>query len=120
MSLVTLIDAELAYGDTPLLDGASLGIEPGERLGLIGRNGSGKSSLLAVLAGTRSLDDGELRMADGTRVVHVEQEPVLPEAPTLRDSLLERLATVLGRDHEDWALAARLDASADRFSLAAC
>ena len=90
MPLLTLHDAELAYGDFPLLDGASLALEAGERIGLIGRNGTGKSSLLGVIAGTTALDDGELRKRDGLRIARVEQEPVLPEEPTLKESLLAR------------------------------
>ena len=58
MTLIALKDAELAFGLTPLLDRASLAIDAGDRIGLIGRNGTGKSSLLAVLAGKLPLDDG--------------------------------------------------------------
>src|SRR6187399_1815236 len=90
MTLIALKDAELAFGMTPLLDRASLAIAAGDRVGLIGRNGTGKSSLLAVLAGTLSLDDGEVQRKPGLRVTLVEQEPVLPDAPTVRDSLLLR------------------------------
>jgi ATP-binding cassette subfamily F protein uup len=50
MTLATLLDAELAYGDEPLLDHAHLTVLDGERIGLIGRNGTSESSLLAVLA----------------------------------------------------------------------
>ena len=57
MTLCTLIDAELAFGDVPLLDHAALSVQDGERIGLIGRNGTGKSSLLGVLAGRIALDD---------------------------------------------------------------
>ena len=73
--LLTLADAELAYGDLPLLDRASFALEERERVGLIGRNGAGKSSLLAVLAGAVALDDGELKTREGLRVVLVPQEP---------------------------------------------
>jgi ATP-binding cassette subfamily F protein uup len=92
MPLLTLQDAELAYGDFPLLDRAEFSLEAGERIGLIGRNGTGKSSLLAVIAGRAALDDGELRKRDGLSVALIEQEPVLPERPTLKASLLARAA----------------------------
>ncbi len=78
MPLLTLQDAELAYGDLPLLDRASFALEAGERIGLIGRNGTGKSSLLGVIAGRVALDDGELRKRDGLRIALVEQEPAPP------------------------------------------
>jgi ATP-binding cassette subfamily F protein uup len=90
MPLVTLVDAELAYGMHPLLDGAALAVRSGERIGLIGRNGAGKSSLLGVIAGTQALDSGEIRRREGLRVVLVEQEPALPAAATLRESLALR------------------------------
>ena len=61
MPLITLMNAHAAWGDLPLLDDADLSIEPGERVGLIGRNGTGKSTLLSILAGHTHLDDGELR-----------------------------------------------------------
>src|SRR5215212_9999472 len=79
MPLLTLQNAELAYGDFPLLDRASFALEVRERIGLIGRNGTGKSSLLGVLAGARALDDGEFRKQDGLRIVFVPQEPAFPE-----------------------------------------
>jgi ATP-binding cassette subfamily F protein uup len=79
MALLTLADAELAYGDLPLLERASFALEDRERIGLIGRNGTGKSSLLGVLAGAVALDDGELKKRDGLRVVLVPQEPAFPE-----------------------------------------
>jgi ATP-binding cassette subfamily F protein uup len=68
-------------------------MEPGERLGLIGRNGTGKSSLLGAIAGRVDLDDGELRIRDSLRIAMVEQEPVLLPSPSVKESLLGR-ATV--------------------------
>ncbi|HTT38358.1 MAG TPA: ATP-binding cassette domain-containing protein, partial [Burkholderiales bacterium] len=65
MSLVSLRDAHVVFGERPLLDGAQLTVLAGERLGLIGRNGTGKSTLLAVLAGHTVLDEGELQRRDG-------------------------------------------------------
>src|SRR5687767_3597279 len=90
MPLLTLADAELHYGDLPLLDRAALALEAGERIGLIGRNGTGKSSLLGVLAGTLTLDDGELKKTDGLKIVRVVQEPALPESSEVEAHKLEK------------------------------
>ena len=118
MSLVTLQDAELAFGLHPLLDRAELVVVDGERIGLIGRNGTGKSSLLGVIAGTVPLDDGEVRTRDGARIVHVEQEPLLPEAPTLRESLSQRgRLSGIADERERWRVEARLVEHLHRFGL---
>ena len=58
MSFVTMMEGHLAWGDKPLLDNADLAVEPGQRIGLIGRNGTGKSSLLKVLAGIENSTAG--------------------------------------------------------------
>src|ERR1700759_3988491 len=92
MSLITLLDAHLAYGDRPLLDGAELTVRAGERVGLIGRNGTGKSPLLRVIAGVANLEDGGATARDGLPIGFVKQEPELPDSPTLRESLLQRAA----------------------------
>ena len=95
MPLLTLIEGSLAYGELPLLDRASFSLESGERLGLIGRNGTGKSSLLAVIAGQTALDDGELRRRDGLSIALVEQEPALPDWSAIRKK--HKLAEFLDR-----------------------
>ena len=90
MPLLTLAEAELHYGDLPLLDRAALAVEAGERIGLIGRNGTGKSSLLSVLTGTVALDDGVLKKMDGLKIVRVEQEPVVPESSDVEAHKLDK------------------------------
>ena len=75
MPLITLDNASLAYGHWPLLDQAAFVLEPGERVALIGRNGTGKSSLLKVLAGEVKLDDGELWRIEAPHIAYVPQEP---------------------------------------------
>lgn len=118
MALITLSDAHLAYGDLPLLDEAALSIEPGERVGLIGRNGTGKSSLLSVLAGRQLLDDGQIQRQDGLIVHYVEQEPILPEAQTFRESLIARgNIESITDEKEKWRLYAKLDENLSRFEL---
>ncbi len=76
MAVLSLSGAHLAYGHVALLDEAALSLEAGERLGLIGRNGAGKSSLLKVIAGLEKLDDGLLQLTQGLRIRYVPQEPV--------------------------------------------
>ena len=83
MALITLQDAQLAYGHVPLLDHADFALEAQERIGLIGRNGTGKSSLLKILAGLDKPDDGTLQVQGGVRVAYVPQEPVLDPEHTI-------------------------------------
>ena len=89
MPLLTLANAELAYGELPLLDRASFAMDAGERIGLIGRNGTGKSSLLGVIAGNVILDEGELRRNTGLRIAYVPQEPEPEADPSVPQHRLE-------------------------------
>ena len=80
IALISLSAVHLAYGHHPLLDGADLTIQSDERVGLIGRNGAGKSSLLRLLDGRTEPDDGAITVAGHVRVATVEQEPILDES----------------------------------------
>ncbi len=92
MALLSLTDAQLAYGHWALLDRASLSLEAGERLGLIGRNGTGKSSLLKILAGLEKLDDGLLQQQQGLRRHYLPQEPSFAPEATIFDAVSEGVA----------------------------
>ena len=94
MAILSLSNAHLAYGHVALLDGAGLSFEAGERLALIGRNGTGKSSLLRVLAGSERLDDGLLQQQQGLRVIYVPQEPELDAQGSVFDVVSEGVAEV--------------------------
>jgi ATP-binding cassette subfamily F protein uup len=94
MPLISLENASLAYGHVPLLDHADLQLDPGERVGLIGRNGGGKSSLLKILAGEATPDDGKVWRAPALRLGYVPQEPQLDPTHTVFEAVGEGLGEV--------------------------
>ena len=87
MALITLIDAHLAFGHVALLDATGFSLEAGERVGLIGRNGAGKSSLLKILGGMEKPDDGLVQFQQGVRLAFVAQEPLLNPEDTVFTSV---------------------------------
>jgi ATP-binding cassette subfamily F protein 3 len=98
MSLLTLTSITIRLGGRTLLDDADLAVDPGRRIGLVGRNGAGKSTLLRAIAGELAVDGGEIRLAARAHLGRVKQE-----APSGDASLLE---TVLAADTERVALLA--------------
>ncbi len=104
MSLLVISDAVIRVGGRALLDRADLTIDPGRRIGLVGRNGAGKTTLLRAIAGEVPLDGGEMRLAARARLATVAQE-----APSGGDSLL---ATVLRGDPERLALLGEAETAA--------
>ena len=109
MSLLVISGAVIRMGGRTLLNGADLTIDPGRRIGLVGRNGAGKSTLLRAIAGEIVIDGGDIRLASRARMATVRQEA--PEGPT---SLLD---TVLQGDPERLSLLAETD-TADPHRLA--
>ena len=95
MALITLLNAQLAFGHVALLDHADFALESGERIGLIGRNGAGKSSLLKILAGLEKADDGILQLQQGLRIAYVAQEPVLDAGASVFDATRAGVADVI-------------------------
>jgi ABC transport system ATP-binding/permease protein len=91
MAVISLTNGQLAFGHVALLDHAEFSLETAERVGLIGRNGSGKSSLLKILAGYSKLDDGLLVMQQGLKIAYVEQEPKFPPEMTVFDAVASGL-----------------------------
>jgi ABC transport system ATP-binding/permease protein len=125
MSLFSISGAHLAFGHVALLDGADFSLEAGERVGLIGRNGAGKSSLLKIVAGESKPDDGLISRQQNLMTVYVPQEPAFDPEATVFDivasglgdtrSLLEQfdqVAHMLGEpehDHDHEALLSRMN-----------
>ena len=94
MAVLTLSNACLAYGHVALLDHTAFALETGERVGLIGRNGTGKSSLLKIMAGLEKPDDGQLQIQSGIEVSYVPQEPTFVDGATVFSTVSEGLAQV--------------------------
>lgn len=103
MAVISLSNAQLAFGHVALLDHAEFALEPAERVGLIGRNGTGKSSLLKIIAGMSKLDDGLLVMQQGLNIAYVEQEPMFSPDMTVFDAVasgMGELPVLLGEYNE--------------------
>ncbi|MDI9332604.1 MAG: ATP-binding cassette domain-containing protein [Alphaproteobacteria bacterium] len=94
MSWITLQQAQLAYGHHPLLDRVDFSLEEQERVGLIGRNGAGKSTMLRILAGLEQTDDGQVQVTQGLRRAYVEQEAVFSPQSSVFEVVAEGLADV--------------------------
>lgn len=94
MPHITLDNASLAFGHHALLAQASFQLDPGERVGLIGRNGAGKSSLLKAIAGTIKLDEGTVWRAPSVRIVYVPQEPELDDTHSVFEAVAEGLGSL--------------------------
>jgi ATP-binding cassette subfamily F protein uup len=92
MAVLSVSDLSLAFGHVALLDHAAMALETGERVGLIGRNGTGKSSLLRILAGLEPPDDGLVQVQQGLRRVYVPQEADFSADSTVFDVVSEGVA----------------------------
>ncbi len=113
MAVISLTNAQLAFGHVALLDRAEFSLDPGERVGLIGRNGTGKSSLLKIIAGISRLDDGLLVMQQGLKIAYVEQEPQFPADSTVFDAVAAGMGELQALLAEYNALTGRLGGSDD-------
>lgn len=123
MPLLKLDNAHLAYGHVPLLDAVDFQLDAGERVALIGRNGTGKSSLLSAMAGCATLDDGTLWMQPGLRLAYVPQEPPFDEDQTVFQAVMQGLSDAEGghdpAHQETWTHPFRAEQAMSRFSLEA-
>ncbi len=112
INLITLTDVQLAFGHHALLDHADLVIQSNERIGLIGRNGAGKSSLLKLLDQRQAPDDGQVQRLGGLKIATVEQEPELDPDVSIYDLLCGDFT-----ETEDWQRPSRVNALIDKLGL---
>jgi ATP-binding cassette subfamily F protein uup len=113
MALISISNASLAYGHHALLDHAELIIDAGDRVGLIGRNGGGKSTLLKVLVGEAMLDDGLVWRSPGLKAGYVPQEPQLDEAATVFEAVSDGLGILRDTLREYHAVGHQLETQTD-------
>jgi ABC transport system ATP-binding/permease protein len=95
-------------GSRVLLDRVSLGVAAGDRIGVVGLNGGGKTTMLEVLTGVREPDSGRVSRARGLRVSTVDQHNTLPEGARVRDLVLAALGLPADADEHEWAASARV------------
>ena len=121
MPLLTLDAVSLAFGHLPLFEAASLQVDAGERIALIGRNGSGKSSLLKVVAGDVPPDGGSIWRAPGLRVSRLDQDVPLTGTRSVHDEVAAGLSDVKQQmdEHEHWRLEHKVGVVLSRLSLPA-
>ncbi len=103
-NLINLEQVSKSYGVKPLLDSVSLGVQEGERIGVVGLNGGGKTTMLEVLAGVEEPDSGRVSRVGGLRMAVVTQRGVLPEGASVADVVL----APLGLAEHEWAGDARI------------
>ncbi|KQU39404.1 ABC-F family ATP-binding cassette domain-containing protein [Rhodococcus sp. BP-316] len=112
-NLINLEQVSKSFGVKPLLDGVSLGVQENERIGVVGLNGNGKTTMLEVLAGVEQPDSGRVSRVGGLRMAVVTQRGVLPPGSTIGDIVLAPLGVA---EHE-WAGDARIRSVLDGIGI---
>ncbi|WP_327142143.1 ABC-F family ATP-binding cassette domain-containing protein [Nocardia sp. NBC_01327] len=110
-NLINLEQVSKSFGITPLLDNVSLGVHAGERIGVVGLNGGGKTTLLEVLTGLEPADSGRVSRVGGLRIAVVTQRGVLPDGATVGEVVLAGLAEDQMTDgvaEHEWAANTRI------------
>ncbi len=123
MNYLSVNNLSKTYGDKPLFDSVSFGLQKGDKLALIANNGSGKSTLLKVLAGMEMADDGDFAFQDGLRVAYLEQQPVFPSGISVKEVVQthESEIKITIQEYEDALKQQSLDNSAqNRQRVAFC
>ena len=117
MPLLTLDHIYHAFGHLPLLDDVSLSIDPRERVSVIGRNGTGKSTLLQILSGELRPDAGAVWHQPALRVARLVQDVPLTSEKSVFDVVAEGLVGLEGHDAEDWRREHKVDLVLSRLAL---
>jgi len=117
MNVISLTNAQLAFGHVALLDHAEFSLDEGERVGLIGRNGVGKSSILKVITGNTSLDDGSIAIKNGIRIAYVNQEPYFEPEMSIFDAVASGMGATWKLLNEYRVITSQLGDSTDEATI---
>lgn len=96
MNIINIEHISKIYGEKTIFDDASFGIQEGDRIGIVGINGTGKSTLLKMIAGEATPDSGQIIRQNGLKIAYVPQNPVFPDDADIRSFAFDR------GDGEDW------------------
>ena len=104
-ALLSVNDLQLSYGNQNLLDGVTFAVSPGEKVGLVGRNGCGKTSLLKILSGSHKADSGMVGRRRELRIGYLPQEFELDGTKTVQQNIESGTADLIDwlRRYEDGA-----------------
>ena len=103
MNIINIEHIEKIFGDKVIFDDASLGIQQGDKIGIIGINGTGKSTLLRIIAGEEEPDRGEVIRQNGLKILYLPQNPEFPREGTLASYVLK------GDPQTDWQVESYLN-----------
>ncbi|MCH7994135.1 MAG: ABC-F family ATP-binding cassette domain-containing protein, partial [Planctomycetes bacterium] len=108
MALINLQDVTKQFGTHLVLDGVCLDLHPGERAGLIGPNGSGKTTILRLIAGEMAPDTGQVTVSKGLKVAVLAQDPVIDPDRSLHDEVLSVFSDLLKMEQDLHALSEKM------------
>ena len=102
MNIINIEHISKVYGEKTVFDDASFGIQEGDKIGIVGINGTGKSTLLKMICGEEVPDSGQIVRQNGLRTAYVPQNPVFPEEADIRSYAIE------GSESESWKVESNL------------
>ena len=102
MNIINIEHISKIYGEKTIYEDASFGIQQGDKIGIVGINGTGKSTLLRMIAGEETPDEGQIIRQNGLKIAYIPQNPVFPEGADIRSYALSE------RNGEDWQVESNL------------
>ena len=96
MNIINIEHISKIYGEKTIYEDASFGIQQGDKIGIVGINGTGKSTLLRMIAGEETPDEGQIIRQNGLKIAYIPQNPVFPEGEDIRSFRENRILRDIG------------------------